>query len=133
MAADINEVSGAVIGAAIAVHRALGPGLLESVYQKCLRHELTLRGVPVECEVNVPVCYKGITIDCGYRLDMLVKKQVVVELKAVETIHPLHEAQLMSYLRLGGWQVGLLINFNVPILRDGIRRVVMGLKEKKVI
>lgn len=125
----INELSELVIGAAIEVHKALGPGLLESTYSTCLRRELTLRGIPFECEVSLPVSYKGECLDCGYRLDFLVDGRLVVELKSVEAIDPLHEAQLLTYLKLGGWQVGLLINFNVPTLKDGIRRRVLNWRE----
>jgi GxxExxY protein len=120
-----QDVTGAVIGAAIEVHRALGPGLLESTYRVCLRHELEQRGLTVASEVPVPVEYRGVRLDCGYRIDLLVEGAVVVELKSVEGLLPVHEAQLITYLRLSGLRVGLLINFNVPVLKDGIvRRVV---------
>lgn len=118
-----------MIGAAIAVHRALGPGLLESAYQECLCQELALRGVPFERQVPLPLEYKGIRCECGYRLDILVNGTVVVEVKSIEAIAPIHEAQLLTYLRLGGWNIGLLMNFNVVVLKDGIRRKVLGLKE----
>ena len=124
---DVNELTEAIIGAAIEVHRHLGPGLLESAYQKCLARELTLRGIPFESERTLPVVYKGITLDCGYRIDLLVAGLVVVEAKAVAATDKIHEAQLLTYLRLGGWKVGLLINFNVPVLKDGIKRRVLGL------
>ena len=124
---DVNELTEAIIGAAIEVHRHLGPGLLESAYQKCLARELTLRGIPFDSERTLPVVYKGITLDCGYRVDLLVAGSVVVEAKAVAAIDKIHEAQLLTYLRLGGWKVGLLINFNVPVLKDGIKRRVLGL------
>jgi GxxExxY protein len=127
---EINQVTQAIIGAAIEVHRALGPGLLESAYEGCLCHELTLRGIPFERQVALPVRYKGLSLDCSYRLDLLVAKLVLVEIKAVETLQPIHEAQLMTYLKLGGWQVGLLINFNVPILKQGIRRRVLNFKDE---
>ena len=104
----------------------LGPGLLESAYQECLSRELTVRGIPFEREYPLPLEYKGIRLQCGYRLDLLVAGAVVVEVKAVETIAPVHEAQLLTYLRLGGWRMGLLINFNVPILKQGIRRKIMS-------
>ncbi|GAB4415919.1 MAG: hypothetical protein KatS3mg051_0058 [Anaerolineae bacterium] len=118
-----------IIGAAIEVHRALGPGLLESAYETCLCHELTLRQIPFDRQKQLPVIYKGIEVECGYRLDLLVADTVVVEIKAVEQFLPVHQAQVLSYLRLGGWEVGLLINFHVPVLRQGIRRIVLGLKE----
>ena len=125
----INEITEAIIGAAIEVHREIGPGLLESAYSQCLCYELTLRRMPFELESSLPVRYKGMKLDCGYRLDMVVGGAVVVELKAVDHLTPLHEAQLLTYLRLGGWKAGLLINFNVPLLRDGIVRRVLGLDE----
>ena len=126
---DINEITREVIGAGIAVHRALGPGLLESAYQECLCQELALRGIPFERQVPLPLEYKGIRCECGYRLDILVAGLVVIEVKSVEAIAPIHEAQLLTYLRLGGWTVGLLMNFNVVVLKNGIRRKVLGLKE----
>jgi len=125
-----NEITEAVIGAAIEVHRALGPGLLESAYEECLCRELALRRIPFERQRPLPVEYKGALLDCGYRLDLLVADRVVVEVKSVEIVLPIHEAQLLTYLRLGGWKVGLLINFNVPILKRGIHRKVLGLKEE---
>jgi len=125
----MKELTQKIIGAAIEVHRALGPGLLESSYEECLCHELRIRKVPFERQVALPVEYKGVKLDCGYRLDLLVAKTVVVELKAVERIEAIHEAQLLTYLKLGGWKLGLLINFNVPILKDGIKRIVNNYKE----
>ncbi len=125
----INEITAAIIGAAIEVHRALGPGLLESAYEECLCRELALRQIPFERQRQLPVAYKGLQLDCGYRLDLLVAEAVVVEVKAVEALLPIHEAQLLTYLRLGGWKAGLLINFNVPVLKRGIRRLVLGLEE----
>jgi len=125
----INQITEAIIGAAIEVHRALGPGLLESAYEECLCRELGLRHVPFERQRQLPIEYKGLQLDCGYRLDLLVAGEVVVEVKAVETLLPIHEAQVLTYLRLGGWRVGLLINFNVPVLKQGIRRLVLGLGE----
>jgi len=124
-----NEVTEAIIGAAIEVHRALGPGLLESAYEECLCRELTLRDIDFERQQELPIEYKGLRLDCGYRVDLLVAGTVVVELKAVEALLPLHEAQLLTYMRLGGWKVGLLVNFNVPVLKQGIRRRVLGLEE----
>jgi GxxExxY protein len=126
---NVNEITRDVIGAAIAVHRALGPGLLESAYQECLSQELLLRRIPFERQVPLSLEYRGIRLECGYRLDILVAGLVVVEVKSVEAIAPIHEAQLLTYLRLGGWKVGLLMNFNVVVLKDGIRRKVLGLKE----
>lgn len=123
----INLVTQAVIGAAIEVHRRLGPGLLEAAYEACLCRELSLRQVPHERQWPLPVEYKGLRLDCGYRLDLLVAGSVVIEVKAVEALQPIHEAQLLTYLRLGGWKVGLLINFNVAVVRQGIRRLVLKL------
>jgi GxxExxY protein len=124
-----NELTEAVIGAAIEVHRALGPGLLESSYELCLCHELRLRGISFESQLALPIIYKTIKLDCGYKIDLLVAGTLVVELKSVESLHPIHDAQLLTYLRLGHWNIGLLINFNVPVLKDGIRRRVLGLVE----
>jgi GxxExxY protein len=129
MSAYLNQITGAVIGAAMEVHRRLGPGLLESAYQECLCREFCVRQIPFEREKPLPVEYKGTRLECGYRLDMLVAGAVVVEVKSVETLAPVHEAQLLTYLRLGGWKVGLLINFNVPILKQGIRRKVLNFDE----
>ena len=126
----LNELSEIVIGAAIEVHKRLGPGLLESAYLACLCRELTLRGVPFEAEVELPVTYKGELVDCGYRIDILVDNRLVVELKSVESLEPIHEAQLLTYLRLGGWNVGLLINFNVTVLKNGIKRRVLNWNEE---
>lgn len=128
---NVNEITEAIIGAAIEVHRALGPGLLESAYEECTCREVALRGLPYERQVGLPVEYKGVFVDCGYRVDLVVAKLVVVEFKAVDKLLPIHDAQLLTYMRLGGWQVGLLINFNVPYLRYGIRRRVLGLAEDK--
>lgn len=125
MTTQVNKLTEAVIGAAIEVHRALGPGLLESSYKECLCRELSVRGVPFERERALPLEYKGIRLECGYRLDLLVADSVVVEVKAVEALAPVHDAQLLTYMRLGGWQVGLLINFNVELLKQGIRRRVL--------
>ena len=126
---SVNEVTQTVIGAGIEVHRALGPGLLESAYEECLCRELDLRKVQFERQRQLPVDYKGIRLDCGYRLDLLVAGTVVVEIKAVDRLLPIHQAQLLTYLRLGGWKVGLLMNFNVAALKQGIKRVVLGLDE----
>jgi GxxExxY protein len=115
----------AIIGAAIEVHRQLGPGLLESAYEQCLCHELHLRGLPFKCQVNLPVSYKGLQLDCGYKIDVIVNDEVIVELKSVERILPVHEAQLLTYLKLSGKKVGLLINFNSALLTQGIIRRVL--------
>jgi GxxExxY protein len=122
---ELNRITEQVIGAAIEVHKALGPGLLESAYEECLCRELDLRKIRFERQCPLPVEYKGIKLDCGYRLDLLVAETVVVEIKAVQAIEPIHEAQLLTYLKLGGWKLGLLINFNVPVLKDGIRRRIL--------
>jgi GxxExxY protein len=120
-----EKITEAIIGAAIEVHRSLGPGLLEGVYQSCLAQEMILRGLSFEREVSLPVKYKGIDLDCGYRLDFMVEKVVVVELKTVDAIQPIHEAQLLTYLKLTGCKVGLIINFNVPLLSKGLKRLVL--------
>lgn len=124
---DENEVSNQVIGAAIEVHRHLGPGLLETVYRDCLAHELRQRGLDVEREVVLPVRYKDLEFPGGYRADLVVKRILIVELKAIESLVPVHTAQLLSYLRLSGLRLGLLVNFNVVQLKDGIKRVVNNL------
>lgn len=121
---DLNRITESVIGAAIEVHRALGPGLLESAYEACLSFELTQRGLKVEQQKPLPVIYRGVKLDCGYRLDLVVEDAVIVEIKAVHRLAPIHEAQLLSYLRLSGYKVGLLLNFNVRVLKYGIRRLV---------
>jgi len=126
---SVNQLTESIIGAAIEVHKHLGPGLLESAYEECLCHELNLRKIPFQRQAPLPVVYKGVKLDCSYRVDLLVKNEVVVELKAVESIAPIHEAQVLTYMRLGGWRVGLIINFNVPIVIKGIKRLVLGLKE----
>lgn len=124
----VNDLTQRIIGAAIEVHKALGPGLLESAYEECLALELGASNISFERQVALPVRYKSANVDCGYRLDFLVEKTVVLELKAVEVMHSIYEAQLLTYLRLGGWPIGLLINFNVPVLRKGIKRMVHNLK-----
>lgn len=121
---ELNELSGRILGAAVEVHKILGPGLLESAYEEALCHELTLRGVSFERQKSVPVVYKGMNLSCGYRLDLLVENKIVVELKAVKQIEPIFEAQLLTYLRQLNLWLGLLLNFNVPVLKQGIRRVV---------
>ena len=120
-----KELTGQIIGAAIEVHREIGPGLLESAYQMCLAREFSLRDLRYERERPLPLEYKGVQVDCGYRLDFLVDGKVVVELKAVDAIHKVHEAQLLTYLKLTHCKVGLLINFNVPVLKNGIKRMAL--------
>lgn len=126
---DINKTTEAVIGAASEVHRHLGPGLLESAYEECLCEELSLRKVPFKRQVALPVSYKSKKLDVGYRIDLLVNDEVVVELKTVESKLPIHEAQTLTYMRLGGWQVGIILNFNVTVLKNGIKRLVYKLNE----
>jgi GxxExxY protein len=122
-----NEIGHAIIVSAMKVHSAVGPGLLESAYALCLSHELTTQGLKVSNQIQVPIRYETLTIDNGYRIDLLVNDGVVVELKAIETILPVHRGQLLSYLRLGGFKLGYLLNFNVAHMRDGITRMVNGL------
>ena len=124
-----NDVSGKIIGAAIEVHKHLGPGLLESAYEECLCCELDLRGIEFKRQVPLPLNYKGLNLDCGYRLDLLVEDKIIVELKTVETIAPIHEAQMLTYLKVRDKRVGLIINFNVRLLVDGIKRLVNNYKE----
>lgn len=123
----INQISGEIVDAAMKVHTALGPGLLESAYEGCLKHELTKRGLKVLSQVTLPVIYDGVKIDVGYRIDLLVEDAVIVELKAVERLTPLSQDQLLSYLKLSGRKLGLLINFNVEHLKNGIKRIANGL------
>jgi GxxExxY protein len=123
---DENELSYAIIGACLEVHKVLGPGLLENTYQECLARELSLRGIPFEKEKPLPAEYKEVRVDCGYRLDFLVDGSVVVELKSIEAILPVHEAQVLTYLKLTGCKLGLLVNFNVAVLKEGIRRLVLN-------
>lgn len=122
----VNQITGAVINAAMKVHSVLGPGLLESVYQACLAHELRARGLRAASQVGLPVIYEGEKIELGFRMDLVVENAVIVEVKCVEAIHPVHQAQLLTYMRLSGIHVGLLINFYVAHLRDGIKRMVFG-------
>jgi GxxExxY protein len=121
---ECDAVARQIVDSAFAVHRSLGPGLLESVYEQCLGCELTARGVVVERQVAVPVVYRNMRIDAGFRMDMVVGGLVVVEIKAVEGLLPIHHAQILTYLKLAGYRLGLLINFNVPLLKSGIRRVI---------
>jgi GxxExxY protein len=124
----VNELTEKIIGASIEVHKVLGPGLLESAYEECLAHELSSANVLFQRQVPLPVTYKSLQLDCGYRLDFLVENTVVLELKTVEGFQPIHEAQLLTYLKLGGWPIGLLINFNVPVLKNDIKQMVNGLR-----
>lgn len=121
---EINRITEKIIGAAIEVHRELGPGLLESTYETCLVFELAERGLKFERQKPLPVVYKGNRLDAGYRLDLFVDDQIIVEIKSVDQLVPIHQAQILSYLKLSGCRVGLLINFNVQILKNGIKRVI---------
>jgi len=127
---NLNELTDAIIGAAMEVHRMLGPGLLESTYEMCLCRELSIRGIPFERQVPIPVEYKGVKLDCGYRADIVVDETILIEIKAVDSVLSIHDAQLLTYLKLGGWKIGLLINFNVELLKHGLRRRVLGLSEE---
>ncbi|MGH7975296.1 MAG: GxxExxY protein [Limisphaerales bacterium] len=120
---SFNELTERIIGACIEIHRSLGPGLLESAYEECLCHELSIAGISFERQKPLPVHYKNVKLDCGYRLDLAVEQKVIVELKTVENLMPIHEAQLLTYLKLSGFTLGLLINFNVPMLKNGIKRI----------
>lgn len=126
MKAPTNELTHEIIGSSIEVHRKLGPGLLESAYRRCLCRELFLRGIPFRREWPLPLEYKGLVVEGAYKVDILVDDSVVVEVKTVEALAPIHDAQILTYLRLGGWRIGLLINFNVVVLKDGIRRKILG-------
>ena len=125
----VNDVTESIIGAAIEVHKALGPGLLESAYEECLCHELSLLGIDFVRQLKLPVKYKGIELDVGYRLDLYINSCVIVELKSVDKLTPIHDAQLLTYLRLLNCKTGLLINFNVPVLKQGLRRKVLNYYE----
>ena len=122
-AQSFKSLTERVIGACIEIHRQLGPGLLESAYEECLCYELSQLGIPFKRQVPLPIQYKSVRLDCGYRLDLVVDNRIILELKAVEGLMPIHEAQMLTYLRLSGLTLGLLINFNVPVLKDGIKRV----------
>ena len=122
---DINDLTGQIIGSAIEVHKTLGPGLLESAYEECLCHEFDLRGISYKRQHAVPVQYKGVKLDCGYRIDVLVEDRVILELKSVDCLGLIHEAQVLTYLKLTGHKVGLLINFNVSVLKKGIKRFML--------
>ena len=126
---NINKLSSRIIGAAIEVHKALGPGLLESAYEECICHELNTGGLSLERQKPLAVRYKGINLDCGYRLDVVVEDAIILELKSCEKIEPIHKAQLLTYLKLSGFKLGLLLNFNVTLMREGIVRIVNELKE----
>jgi len=126
---NINQLSSKIIGAAIEVHKALGPGLLESTYEECLCYELDQRGLFFDRQKSLPIVYKGNKLDCGYRLDVVVENAIILELKACEQIEPIHKAQLLTYLKLSSLKLGLLLNFNTPIMREGIVRIVNGLGE----
>jgi len=123
-AKELNRLTGRIIGAAITVHRALGPGLLESTYEACLAYELTDRGLLIRRQVPVPVVYRGVHLDCGYRLDLVVEDKVILEVKSVDKLQGVHSAQVLTYLRLSGYAAGLLMNFNARTLREGMRRFV---------
>jgi len=129
MSQEHNRITQTILGGALSVHKALGPGLLESAYEACLAFELAERGLSVERQKALPVRYREVNLDCGYRIDLLVDGKVIVEVKAVDKLNPIHEAQLLSYLKLSNCKVGLLINFNVRILKNGVRRLVLGLEE----
>jgi GxxExxY protein len=122
-----NELSNVVIGGAIEIHQHLGPGLLENAYHQCLARELSLRDIEFETEKAIPLEYKGIRLDCGYRLDFLIESKLILELKAVDKILPIHEAQMLTYLKLTGCKLGLILNFNVAVLREGIKRLALDL------
>jgi GxxExxY protein len=125
---QLNEITGTIIDSAMKVHSALGPGLLESTYEICLLHELRKRSLEVKSQLSLPVAYDGVRLDAGYRIDLLVESSVIVELKAVERLLPVHEAQTLSYLKLSGYTVGLLLNFNVVHFKNGIKRIVNNFK-----
>jgi GxxExxY protein len=124
-----DEISDAVIGACIEIHQHLGPGLLESAYEECLRYELSARGILFERQKPLPVVYKSVRLDCGYRIDLVVAQKLIVELKAVEELLPIHEAELLTYLKLSNLSIGLLINFHVPVLKHGLKRIVNSFPE----
>ena len=122
---DIEEIAGIIVDPAIQVHRAFGPGLLESAYQKCLAHELTKRGLTVECEVTLPIVYDGVTIASGYRIDTLVNQCIIIENKTVDQLQPIHEAQLLTYMRLSQVKLGFLLNWKVKLIKYGIKRMIL--------
>ena len=122
---EFDELSNRVIGCAIEVHRHLGPGLLESTYEQCLAHELSRNGIAFQLQLALPVKYKEVQLDCGYRIDLLIEKRLIVELKSVEALKGIHDAQLLTYMKLAEIKLGLLMNFNVTRLKDGIKRLVL--------
>jgi GxxExxY protein len=126
---DINHLSGNVIGAAIEVHKALGPGLLESAYEECLSYELSDMGIAYQRQKSIPIIYKSKQLDCAYRIDFIVENTIILELKSVSTVDPIHKAQLMTYLKLTKMKLGFILNFNVALMRDGIHRIVNNLIE----
>ncbi len=129
MMMNINKLSSRIIGVAIEVHKALGPGLLESAYEECICHELNIGGLSLERQKSLVVRYKGINLDCGYGLDVVVEDAIILELKSCEKIEPIHKTQLLTYLKLSGFRLGLLLNFNVTLMREGIVRIVNELEE----
>jgi GxxExxY protein len=129
MSQNLNEITQKIIAAAISAHRELGPGLMESAYEACMAYEMADQNLKFERQKALPIIYRGVQLDCGYRIDLIVEEEIVVELKAVERLEPIHEAQLLSYLKLSGCEVGLLINFNVKVLKHGIRRLVNRFKD----
>ena len=126
---NMNQLSSKIIGAAIEVHKTLGPGLLESAYEECLCHELSIQELLFEKQKPLSIDYKGKKLNCGYRLDIVVEKAVIIEMKSCEKIEPIHKAQLLTYLKLSGLNLGLILNFNVPLMRDGIVRIVNEFRE----
>jgi len=121
---NLNKITETIIGAAINVHRALGPGLLESAYEACMVYELAQAGLKVEQQKPLPIVYRGVKLECGYRMDLMIDNEIIVEIKSIEKLLPIHQAQLLSYLKLSNCRVGLLINFNIKVLKNGIQRVV---------
>ena len=124
---ELNEMTGRVIGAAIEVHKVLGPGLLESIYEECLSYELEARKIPHERQKEIPIDYKGVKLGCGYRIDLLVEEKIILEIKSCESILPIHEAQLLTYLKMKQCKLGFILNWNVPRMKDGIKRMVNNL------
>ncbi len=127
---ETNRISKEVVDAAFKVHYALGPGLLENVYETCLIHKLLQKNLNVKNQVTLPIIFEDITLDAGLRLDLLVEDKLIVEIKAVETLLPVHHAQLLTYLKLSGYELGLLMNFNVPIMKNGIKRIALSNQQK---
>jgi GxxExxY protein len=128
-----DQLTHDIIGAAIEVHKTLGPGLLESAYEECLAHELTVRRIPFERQKPLPLIYKDVKLECGYRLDLVVDGRIVVDLKAVDALAPIHDAVMLTYLRLSGCRIGLLVNFNTVVLKDGVRRLVHNYKPQEAV